>query len=294
MGFVDLGEEMRRALEERIREILQSRSGASVLLRHPEREFVVLTEWPKVVRLSGSSAKDAAIDTAMEILPLLDGSHCTIGRETRRTVTSSRIQTDGQAVGDVETVLMGAGLSQAEARAELWRWIGVNLIVFTVVIGIHGRRPYVLVGINDRDGGLTMPWHMVEPEHSILQTAARAIEDHAGVVMPGMWRLDTKTGSGLATVNLGPEPVADFCVRGIVEIDDCCVSGSVGASSFFRDEKLLWLPVETTLDALEGDLEATRERFAAHGITVNSGFTVTAELIAPHLTDSLRREVNLA
>jgi hypothetical protein len=291
MGFVDLGEDTRRALEERIREILQSRSGASTALKHPEREFVVLSDWPKVVR---SFAKAADVDGAMEILPLLDGGHCTIGRETRRTITSSRIQTDGQAVGEVETVLMSAGLSQAEARAELWRWIGVNLIVFTVVIGIHGRRPYVLVGINDRDGALAIPWHMVEPEHSVAQTAARAVEDHMGIIMPGMWAMHAKTGAGLATVNLGPEPVADFCVQGVVRLNDCCVDSCVAASSFFRGEKLLWLPVEIALDALEGDLEATREHFAAHSIIMNSGFTVAAELIAPHLTDSIRREVNLA
>jgi hypothetical protein len=137
MRFVDLGEDTRRALEERIREILQSRRGASTALKHPEREFVTLTDWPKVVR---SLAKTTDVDGAMEILPLLDGSHCIIGRETRRTITSSRIQTDGQAVGEVES--SHERFLTGRARAGLWRWIGVNLIVFTV--DIH-RRPYVLV-----------------------------------------------------------------------------------------------------------------------------------------------------
>ncbi len=156
--------------------------------------------------------------------------------------------------------------------------------VAAAAITTEGSDARLLVGIRGGDlvnhsGRLSVPAGLVEPGQTLaVATAAQLIKEVPGLVELGghelsgqAWDIERRPRKRVGFGAHDRAPSSTFCLEVPIELDDL-EDEVIRASHEWLERKLIAVPLDEVLAAIDGNLEAIRIRFARHGLTITEGF----------------------
>lgn len=168
--------------------------------------------------------------------------------------------------------------NHAEALIELGFYFSYGVVAAvlqgeSVLVGIRGDNA-------NHSGRLSAPGGFVKPGQDLATALAdELVEEVPGLYQPASHDLVTALAATIRStlsqqrIGFGPHdraPSATFCLQ--VPMLSSGVGEVVRANHEWVGGRLINVPVEEALDALDGKLEMITRRFAGHGLTITAGF----------------------